>query len=97
MIGPIRQELLSGMKEQRQFEKLRDRLRAFPDLGLGLADYEEAASCFDICRARGIQGSNMDFLICAVAKRHELSIFTTDRDFTEYKKHLPFRLHEPRD
>ena len=31
MIGPIRQELLSGIKEQLQFEKLRTTLEAFRD------------------------------------------------------------------
>jgi hypothetical protein len=97
IIGPIRQELLSGVKEHRQFARLRDRLRAFPDLGPGQSDYEEAASCFNACRAKGVQGSNTDFLICSVAVRHDLSIFTTDRDFTEYQKHLPITLHEPRD
>jgi predicted nucleic acid-binding protein len=97
IIGPIRQELLSGIKEHRQFARLRDRLRAFPDLGLGQSDYEEAASCLNACRAKGVQGSNTDFLICSVAVRHDLSIFTTDRDFTEYQKHLPITLHEPRD
>ena len=32
MIGAIRQEILSGIKHQKQFEKLRDNLRAFPNL-----------------------------------------------------------------
>lgn len=31
MIGPIRQELLFGIKVPAQFKKLRERLRAFPD------------------------------------------------------------------
>jgi len=31
MIGPIRQELLSGFREETQFRKLRDYLRAFPE------------------------------------------------------------------
>ena len=96
MMGPIRQEILSGIRSPRQFETLRDGLRAFPDLLLHGADYEEAATFFNRCRARGIQGSNTDFLVCAVAARRRLTIFTTDRDFVEYARVLPLRLHRPR-
>ena len=61
LIGPIRQELLSGIRFEEQFSKLQDRLRAFPDMLLRTEDYELAARCFNRCRARGIQGSNTDF------------------------------------
>jgi len=94
MIGPIRQELLSGLREQPQFERLREHLRAFADTQITVEDYEEAASFYNKCRARGIQGSNTDFLICAIAARNEFSIFTTDEDFTHFAKVLPILLHE---
>lgn len=87
--GPIRQEIISGIKERAHFERLRDRLRAFPDIVLESDDYEEAAAFFNQCRAKGIQGSNTDFLICAVAARRELAIFTTDDDFGHYARVLP--------
>jgi predicted nucleic acid-binding protein len=93
MIGPIRQELLSGIRERAQYESLREHLRAFPDAGITPEDYEEAAAFFNRCRERGIQGSNTDFLICAVAARNELSIFTTDEDFAHFATVLPVVLH----
>ena len=96
MIGPIRQELLSGIKIKSQFELLRDHLRAFPDLALDAVDYEEAAVAFNRCRERGIQGSNTDFLICSVALRRQLAVYTADRDFLQYEKVLDLELHEPR-
>jgi hypothetical protein len=96
MIGPIRQELLSGLRSPEQFNALRDHLRAFPDLELVSADFEHAAECFNSCRHKGVQGSNTDFLICAVAQRYNLSILTTDGDFLLYQEHLPIRLHQPR-
>ena len=37
-----------------------------------------------------------DLLICAVAVRHGLKIFTTDTDFAAYARHLPIKLHLPR-
>jgi len=96
MFGPVRQELLSGIKNQVQFQKLRNHLQAFPDLEVTTRDYESAADFFNLCRAKGVQGSNTDFLICAVAARHNIPIFTTDEDFTLFKNHLPITLHLPR-
>ena len=96
MMGAIRQELLSGIKVKSQFELLRDHLRAFSDLDLESTDYEEAAAAFNRCRERGIQGSNTDFLICSVALRRELAIYTADKDFLQYEKVLKFKLHDPR-
>ncbi len=96
IIGPIRQELLSGIRTTAQFELLRSHLRAFPDLALGSEDYEEAARFFNLCRTRGVQGSNTDFLICATSVRRNMPILTTDDDFTRYARVLPIALHEPR-
>lgn len=96
IIGAIRQELLSGIRDAKQFAALRDHLRAFTDLELETEDFEQAAEFYNKCRSNGIQGSNIDFLICAVAARRELSILTTDRDFTSYARVLPFQLHEVR-
>lgn len=94
MIGAIRQELLSGIKERAHFDRLRDHLRAFPDVEVTSGDHEEAASFFNRCRAKGVQGSNTDFLICAVAARNEFSIFTSDDDFMHFAKVLPIALYE---
>jgi predicted nucleic acid-binding protein len=96
MLGAIRQELLSGTRTDAQFERLRALLRPFEDIEVGAVDHEEAARCFTRCRRRGVQGSNTDFLLCAVALARDLSVFTTDRDFTQYRRILGIRLHEPR-
>lgn len=96
VVGPVRQELLSGVPDQRQYETLRDYLRAFPDVPLGSDDYEEAAAFFNRCRAKGVQGSNTDFLICAAAARRKLGILTTDADFVHFARLLPIQLHSPR-
>jgi len=96
MVGPIRQELLSGIRNPRQFATLREHLQAFPDLQLSPADYEQAAEFFNLCRSKGVQGSNTDFLICAAAVRRKLAIYATDGDFRRYAKLLNLELHEPR-
>ena len=92
IIGPIRQELLSGVKIDVQFDQLKQKLRAFPDVELTTDDYEEGARFFNVCRAKGVQGSNIDFLICAVAARRKLSVFTTDGDFELFARYIPVLL-----
>jgi predicted nucleic acid-binding protein len=93
MLGPIRQELLSGIREEAQFKKLRDYLRAFNESVLEVSDNEEAASMSNRCRDRGISGSAVDFLICAAAHRRKWAIFTTDSDFQNYASVLSLVLH----
>jgi len=93
MLGCIRQELLSGVRPQDRFEPLKAYLRFYPNLPLDAEDDENAASCYNRCRERGIQGTLVDLLICAVAVRHGLRIFTTDKDFEHYAECLPIALH----
>jgi predicted nucleic acid-binding protein len=93
IIGPIRQELLSGVRDEEQFERLRAHLAAFRDLPLQAEDYVEAARCYNRCRLGGIQGSNTDFLICATALRRDLAVFTTDADFDRYAAVLGVTLY----
>jgi predicted nucleic acid-binding protein len=92
LIGPIRQELLSGIADRVQFTLLKERLSAFEDLPLTPVHFIKAAEFSNTCRRHGIQGSHADFLICAVAHTEKLEIFTIDTDFQEYKKLLPFKL-----
>jgi predicted nucleic acid-binding protein len=94
--GPIRQEILSGVRDKAQFERLETHLDAFPDLPLTAEDYVTAAKFYNLCRAKGIRGSNTDLLICAVAVRHDLSVYTTDGDFANFAKFLPIALHDVR-
>ena len=89
LLGAIRQELLSGIRFQAQYNKLKTRLRAFPDLPTEIEDYELAAQYFNTCRQNGVQGSNTDFLICAAARRRNYSILTADKDFEHFSQHIP--------
>ncbi len=96
LIGPIRQELLSGISLKKQFDELKHYLSAYPDLPLNSQDFEKAAEFFNICRKRGIQGSNTDLLICAIAFHRGFEIFTTDKDFVNYQKYFPIKLYQLR-
>ena len=93
MIGPIRQELLSGIKDPAQFARVRQVLTAFPDEPLTTEDYECAAKFFNQCKAKGIQGSHTDFLICAVAVLRKLPVFSLDQDFSHFQACFPVNLY----
>ena len=93
MTGAVRQELLSGIQNRDQFDRLRDKLRAFPDLPPEVEDFELAAELYNVCRANGVQGSNTDFLLCAIAQRHNIALLSTDKDFDHIHKHVRFKLH----
>ena len=92
IIGPIRQEILSGISDRKRFNDLKDRLSIFEDFKIETHDYELAAQFYNECRGKGIQGSHIDYLICAVAVNNDMSIFTLDNDFQNYKKYIKLNL-----
>jgi predicted nucleic acid-binding protein len=93
IVGVVRQELLSGIRDQTRFEKLREYLRAFDEPYLTTDDYEVAAQMHNRCRTKGIAGSAVDFMVCAAAHRRGWKVFTTDRDFQRYERVLGLALH----
>lgn len=94
IIGPIRQEVLSGYSDFSRYEKLRNKLQSFPNEQVVDSDYESAAEYSNLCRKKGIQGSHTDFLICAVSHRLKMKIYTNDKDFIHYSNYLPISLHQ---
>jgi predicted nucleic acid-binding protein len=93
LIGSVRQELLSGISDRGSFDNLKDKLDGFNNYEAQLADHDLAAEFYTTCLSNGIQGSQTDFLICAVAYRYNSEIFTEDKDFSNYKKYLPIKLY----
>jgi len=94
IIGPIRQEILSGYSNLRKFRIIKEKLSYFDNTSILDVDYELAAEFSNKCRIKGIQGSHIDFLICAVANRIDIPIFTNDKDFEHYQKIIPINLFE---
>ena len=95
LLGSVRQELLSGIRHPQQFDRLRSHLRAFPEAPIMVEDHEVAAEHFNTSMAQGIQGSTIDYLICAYATRRNFQILTTDPDFRHYSRHIPISLLDP--
>lgn len=95
MMGPVRQELLSGIRDKSQFNRVREKLESLEDLRIETSDYENAAQMSNLCSSRGIANSAVDMLICAVAVTSRSPILTSDRDFSMYSKVLPIKLFQP--
>jgi len=93
IIGPIRQEVLSGISDRNKFYEIKDKMSLFSDYSIRTNDYEFAAECSNECRGNGIQGSHTDFLICAMAIKNGWEIFTEDADFFEYEKYVPIKMY----
>lgn len=92
IIGPIRQEILSGYSNLRKFRIIKEKLSYFVNTPILDTDYELAAELSNKCRKKGVQGSHIDFLICAVAKRIDIPIFTNDKDFEHYQNIIAIKL-----
>ena len=94
IIGPIRQEILSGYSDLRKFRTIKEKLSYFENTPILDTDYELAAEFSNKCRKKGIQGSHIDFLICGVANRTDMPIFTNDSDFMHYRKTIPIKFYK---
>jgi predicted nucleic acid-binding protein len=93
LIGSVRQELLSGISNKDVFNDLKIKLNGFNNYEVQLADHDLAAGYFTICAKNGIQGSQTDYIICAIANRYNFPIYTEDKDFDNYQKYLPISLY----
>lgn len=94
IIGAIRQEILSGYSDLNKFELLKTKLSYFENTPILDEDYIIAAKFYNECRQKGVQGSHIDLLVCAVAVRLNVQILTSDKDFGLYQQHLPIKLYQ---
>jgi len=93
MVGPVRQELLSGIRDRRTFEELRGEARNFPDEPIHTSDYEKAAEFRNLCLSLGLTTTSIEILMCAIAARTRYPIFTLDKAFRNYSEQLDFPLY----
>ena len=87
-IGPIRQEVLSGIKDNNKFELLKEYLSAFDDEVIHTHEYEIAAKLTNDCIAKGIAISAIDAIIAACINSKGWELYTRDKDFDRYAKVL---------
>ncbi|MET4696591.1 PIN domain-containing protein [Endozoicomonas lisbonensis] len=92
MIGPVLQEVLTGIRYEEQFQRLQAKLTAFELLTITSDDFIQAARYSSLCRSKGVQGSHTDYLIATIGIKYKIPVFTTDNDFNHYRKHIPVQL-----
>jgi predicted nucleic acid-binding protein len=92
MLGAVRQEILTGIRDQKKFLQIRSELRDYEDVPLDCDDYENAARMSNRCRESGIAATPIDMLLCAVSQGRDWQIFSADRDFIHYAKILAIRM-----
>jgi predicted nucleic acid-binding protein len=78
IIGPVRQEILSGIRDRAQFKRTLGLLEPFADEAMIPEDFVESARLFNLCRDHGVHCGPVDILICAVAARLGYGILTND-------------------
>ncbi len=96
LIGVVRMEILCGIRSEKTFKYLKDRLTVFPDRNLDSEVFAMAAQFLNLCRGKGIQGSNNDFIICACSVHWKYPILSKDKDYLSYRKSLPIEILRPR-
>lgn len=94
--GLIQLELLQGFISARVQQALEERFTAMTLVEPRRHDYVAAARLGRRCREAGVHLGTVDSLIAQVAIAHDLTLLTTDRDFTHAAKHIPLRLWVPR-
>lgn len=79
IIGVVRQEVLSGIRDKSQFLRTRQALEPFLDEEVAPDDYLEAARLFNLCLDQGVQCGAVDILIAALAARRNFTVLTYDQ------------------
>ncbi len=91
--GLVLQEVLSGIREAPQFEKIKAvLLRGYPIVLADTQDHLLAATIVNACARKGTAISSVDGLLAAITVNRNATLFTTDQDFTRASKLFPLRL-----
>jgi len=90
--GLILQELLQGVNGPKDREKILTRFGALTLIVPGLEDHIAAADLQKHCRRHGVQIDTVDVLLAQLCIAHDLTMLTTDNDFTHLARHAPLKL-----
>lgn len=90
--GLILQELLQGFSGPRAQSRIVERFASLPLLQPDREDHVRAATLRNACRRAGVQLGTIDALIAQLCIRNDVTLLTTDQDFTHAAKHCPLRV-----
>ena len=91
--GLVLQEVLSGIREEPQFEEIHQvLLDGYPIVLAEVEDHALAARVVNGCRRKGIAVSSGDALLAAITLQRAAGLFTLDQDFRRIATVFPIQL-----
>ena len=90
--GLVLQELLQGFLKPRANQAIVERFSSLPMIVPDRQDHIAAADVKSSCRRRGVQLGTIDALLVQLCLRHELTMLTTDRDFSNAARYCPLEV-----
>lgn len=93
--GVVLLELLRGFVPSRAQHLIREQLGTVPFIEPKRNDYVAAAALSNACRRKGVQLETIDALVAQLCIRAELTLLTTDADFSHASRHIPLRVWTP--
>ena len=93
LCGIVLQEVLQGIRSDKSYRMVRERLLKFPCLPDTRETWLRAAELYRTLRSKGVTLPSVDVSIAAIAIHHDLTLYTRDRHFEEVSRHSPLQLH----
>ncbi len=91
--GPVFQEVLQGLRVDREFKRVRLQFSKFPFLEATRRTFSRAASLYRRMRRKGHTPGPFDTLIAAVCLEYDVPLLTSDRsDFAPLVRHAGLKL-----
>lgn len=87
----IRAEILSGARDSKQFDMLKDRVSALPLLGEPPEFWDSVAFYRFTLARKGVQVSLTDLAIAYLAHFHHCPLLTRDKEFKHIAQALPLK------
>ena len=90
--GLVLQELLQGFRKPKAYQVIIERFSSLPMIVPDRHDHIDAAELRNSCRRKGVQLGTIDALLVRLCLRHELTMLTTDGDFSNVARHYPLEV-----
>ena len=90
--GLVLQELLQGFNGPKAKEAIIERFGALPLIQPDRQDHVAAAEVRNACRRGGVEIGTIDALLIQLCGRYEMTLLSSDKDFANAARHVPFRL-----
>jgi len=93
--APVRAEVFSGARTERERFSLQEYFLAIPLLELPADAWERVEEARFRLARKGRQASLIDLLIACAAASHEAALWSLDEDFADIRQALPFAPYLP--